>query len=117
MRDWTIVLSLYVTVLMGCATSRNDADGGDAGECIPTVAPQPTNCGDAGACSALAVEGDSYASSPSFRGFADPTLHGDPDVPGRIWLAYSWPFAAPGVAPDGGAVMVAAVETHLAWSA
>jgi hypothetical protein len=40
----------------------------------------------------------------------------DPAVPGRLWLAYSWPHVLPGRAPDGTTALMAAVSTHLARS-
>ncbi|MBX6420471.1 MAG: hypothetical protein IRZ06_05625 [Nevskia sp.] len=93
------------------------ACGGGSGV---TTAPPPPDVACPGAdCPPLSISGDAPApagSSGSFRGFADPAIASDPAVPGRIWLAYSWPHVVPGQAPNGSAVQMAAVGTHLARS-
>jgi hypothetical protein len=81
---------------------------------VPAVSGE---CTAAGSCPAIGVSGDAPATTPgSFKGFADPALQADPNVPGRLWLAYSWPFIATGQTPTGEPVSMAAVASHLARS-
>ena len=70
-----------------------------------------------GACPQIQVTGDPPDDNPGvFRGHADPAIARDPAVPGRLWLAYSWPHVLAGRAPDGTTALMAAVSTHLARS-
>lgn len=93
--------------LAGCGPDPDPAPcsaaGGPplSGECVP-----------GGLCPEVAVAGDAPATTVGdFKGYADPALQADPLVPGRIWLAYSWPYVAQSPAPN-----MAAVESHLARS-
>src|SRR5688572_4103279 len=75
--------------------ARADASDGEP-DVDATCDPDPgisLDCGaGAGACAALAISGDAPSPGPgTFHGFADPSLSADPEVPGRVWLGYSWP--------------------------
>lgn len=103
--------ALVLTVtLLGCGSSGTGPSCG--AECGSPI----VDCG-AGGCAAIAVIGDEPATTPGrFKGFADPSLAGDPTVPNRIWFAYSWPHIVGGMTPDSSPVQMAAVSTHLARS-
>ncbi|MGQ0585659.1 MAG: hypothetical protein ACT4PK_00445 [Gammaproteobacteria bacterium] len=90
--------------------------GDDDGACVvPDVAQ--ASCPQGGSCPAVALSGDSPSPNlGTFKGFADPSVYADPAVPGRVWLAYSWPHVVPGQDPGGNTVQLAAVRNHLARS-
>ncbi len=105
-----IFLCLLVTACSG---------GGDDGPAA-CGAPPPVaqaNCSTSGNCDAIQIAGDAPAGNlGTFKGFADPSLASDPDVAGRVWLAYTWPHVVAGQAPDGSTVQMAAAENRLARS-
>ena len=95
---------------MACGSDDPECEGG-------TLPPVSGECTPEGSCPAIAVSGDAPATTAgSFKGFADPALQADPAVPGRVWLAYSWPFVATGQTTTGETVYMGAVESHLARS-
>lgn len=102
-------LALLALAAAGCS-------GGGSG-CVDPVVSSPTaDCGATG-CPAISIAGDAPAGNPgTFRGYADPAIAKDPVAGQRVWLAYSWPHIVLGQAPDGSAVLMAAVSTHLARS-
>ena len=106
-------LLFVVGAACGADAPANDAIAcGDEGRPVESV-----DCRAAGACPQLEVSGDAPATTPGvFKGFADPAVARDPAMPGRLWLAYSWPHILAGRAPDGSTVFMAAVSTHLARS-
>ncbi len=78
--------------------------------------PREVDCG-LGKCDRLHVLGDPYASTPgTFRGYSDPHLAAGPEVPGRLWLSYSWLDVQDLVDLSGRTVQVAVVRNHLATS-
>lgn len=65
----------------------------------------------------MSIVGDPHATTPGwFHGYSDPMILHDPDVADRLWLVYSWLSIATGQDPDGNAVSMAAVSSHLARS-
>ena len=93
----------------------NPGYSGDGLECIPISLS--VDCSAQGACSELSVAGDAPATTPGlFKGFADPTLVQDLDIPGRRWLTYTWPHIQTGQGLDGKTVYIAATSIHLARS-
>lgn len=110
--DRARVLALTALVAAGCGQS-----GTTQATCTdPTRPITVVDCGGA-RCPAIQIAGDAPAANPgTFRGYGDPTIARDPAAPQRVWLAYSWPHILPGRAPNGSAVLMAAVSTHLARS-
>lgn len=95
------------------------ACGGDdpVAVCPAPPAVDEADCSTGGTCPAIAIAGDAPAGNlGTFKGFADPAVAADPDVAGRVWLAYSWPHVIAGQDPDGNTVQLAAVENRLARS-
>ena len=104
-------LSLIALAAAGCGQGSTQTPCAD-----PAVPVTAVDCSGA-RCPAIAVAGDAPAANPgAFRGYADPSIAHDPAAPQRVWLAYSWPHLVPGRAPNGSAVLMAAVSTHLARS-
>jgi hypothetical protein len=108
---------LFLLLLNGCG---GGSAGGDpppptcANGSLPSAS---VDCAASGTCPIISVSGDAPATTPGlFKGYADPAITGDPDVPGRFWLSYSWPHIAPGQAPDGTTVNMVAVSIHLSRS-
>jgi hypothetical protein len=89
----------------------------DSAACSAPPAVPEANCSATGSCNAIQIAGDAPDNNPgTFKGFADPSLASDPDVGGRVWLAYTWPHVVAGQATDGSAVLMAAAENRLARS-
>ncbi len=106
-----IVLSLC----LGLGSCGSDDGGG--GSCPAQPASDEANCSVTGTCPALVISGEAPATNPgTFKGYADPSIAADPLVPGRLWLAYSWPHVIGGQNPQGDAVQLAAVQNRLARS-
>ncbi len=106
-RRFGLVATLVTTA---CGAAPGGRPCPDAG--APKVVP---DCN--AACGTIGILGDAPSASPgTFRGYADPSIAHDPAAARRIWLAYSWPHLTTGQAPDGSAVYMAAVSTHLARS-
>lgn len=104
------LLMTMLCLLVGCG-------GGGDPTCDDAQTPPSVDCDTSGNCPEISLTGDSPAPNPGvFHGFADPALGHDPNVHGRIWLAYSWPHIVDGHALDGKPVKMAAVSTHLARS-
>jgi hypothetical protein len=103
------LLCLLVTACSG---------GGDNSvECRAPPAVAEVNCSATGSCNVIQIAGDAPHNNPgTFKGFADPSLASDPDVAGRVWLAYTWPHVVAGQALDGSPVQMAAAENRLARS-
>jgi hypothetical protein len=91
-----ILIGLSVVSLLSC----NNGDGNNGSVTPPSPPPATTNfdC-TAITCPELSVSGDAFATltlpdnsviASPWRGIADPALRTDPDVPGRLWLTYSW---------------------------
>ena len=115
----SLVASAAAFVLIGAGCGGDG--GGVPGDALPCTDESPyapsVECRVAGACPQIQVSGDAPATTPGvFKGFADPAVAQDPDTPGRLWLAYSWPHILTGQAPDGTTALMAAVSTHLARS-
>ncbi len=129
---WTEIRVLALTcsglvAWAGCSSdggSRAGPDGAgpdattdgtlDASGCLPPAEPQRETCAD---CPTLSIENDPPAAGHQwFFGYADPTLAADSTVPGRVWLAYSWPHVVDATDDQGNPIQVALVETHLAVS-
>ena len=92
--------------------------GGDSSmECGAPPAVAEANCSVTGSCNVIQIAGDAPDNNPgTFKGFADPSLASDPDVAGRIWLAYTWPHVVAGLDTNGNVVLMAAAQNRLARS-
>ncbi|MBM3522206.1 MAG: hypothetical protein FJX57_04550 [Alphaproteobacteria bacterium] len=97
-----LVLTLALLALANTASAQAPASV----DCSPPFA----------ACPLIAIAGDNVASTPTFKGFADPGLIADPARPGRIWMAYSYLGGRLATGADGRRVGVPHVATHLARS-
>lgn len=105
----------WVPALLSLAACSGDDDS--VSDCTVPAPPAAVDCSTAGTCAAIAITGDAPATNPgTFKGFADPAVVADPDVAGRVWLAYSWPYVVAGQDPDGNTVQMAAVHNRLARS-
>lgn len=103
-----VLLCLFVTACNG--------GGDDPMSCGAPPAVAVANCSTTGNCDAIQIAGDMPDNNPgTFKGFADPSLASDPDVAGRVWLAYTWPHVVLGPATEGSPLMAAA-ENRLARS-
>lgn len=108
-------IRIWGCLSLGLAACGGGDDGGAA--CSVPPAPVEANCSTTGTCPAITIAGDAPAGNPgTFKGFADPSVAADPDVSGRIWLAYSWPHVVAGQNPSGDPVQMAAVQNRLARS-
>lgn len=91
--------------------------GDDSGSCGAPPAVPEANCSATGNCAVIQIAGDMPDNNPgTFKGFADPSLASDPDVPGRVWLAYTWPHVVQGQDINGKPVFMAAAQNRLARS-
>jgi hypothetical protein len=110
-KNTTVLLCLLVTACSG-------GDNGDnSTECRASPAVAEVNCSATGSCNVIPIAGDApHSNLGTFKGFADPSLASDPDVAGRVWLAYTWPHVVAGQALDGSPVQMAAAENRLARS-
>lgn len=70
----------------------------------------------AGSCPEIEIVGDRAAWTPTFTGFADPSLVADPIGANRFWLAYSYLTGKRATGAAGQLVGVPVVATHLARS-
>ena len=103
-------LLMVLAALGGCGGARTTTQA-------PAVPYRLVDCSaDSPSCRPIFVIGDRPARTPSFTGYADPTLQHDPAVPGRIWMAYSYLEGRPARGANGEAVGVPVVSTHLARS-
>lgn len=106
----SVLLCLLVTACSG-------GGGDDTVSCGAPPAVPEANCSATGSCNVVQIAGDMPHNNPgTFKGFADPSLASDPDVPGRVWLAYTWPHVVAGVDTNGNPVLMAAAENRLARS-
>ena len=104
----------WLPLLLSLAACSSDDDS--VSDCTLPL-PDAVDCSTTGTCAAIAIAGDAPAGNPgTFKGFADPAVAADPDVPGRVWLAYSWPHVVAGQDPGGNTVQMAAVQNRLARS-
>lgn len=104
-----------VFLLCLLVTACNGVD--DPVECGAPPAIAEANCSTTGNCDVIQVVGDVPDVNPGpFKGFADPSLASDPDVAGRVWLAYTWPHVVAGLDTNGNVVLMAAAENRLARS-
>ncbi len=116
MRQPIRVIGTRVLVLL-CLLATACNGGDDPVACGAPPAVAEANCSTTGSCDAIQIAGDAPDVNPgTFKGFADPSLASDPDVAGRVWLAYTWPHVVAGQACNGSAVQMAAAENRLARS-
>ena len=77
-------------VVLLCLLVTGCSGGDDPTACEPPPAVAEANCSATGSCNVIQIAGDAPDVNPgTFKGFADPSLASDPDVAGRVWLAYT----------------------------
>lgn len=82
----------------------------------PDVVPS-VECSRSGAvCAPVTIIGDPVATTPSFQGYADPSVAPDPRTPGTLWMVYTFLEGRPATSASGAPVGVPHTSTRLARS-
>ena len=104
---------LVLSLCLGLGSCGSD----EGGSCAAGPAVDEADCSTSGTCPSMGITNEAPASNPgTFKGYADPSVFSDPALPGRVWLAYSWPHVVAGQDPSGNTVQMAAVQNRLARS-